>query len=229
MRIRYPYLLVRAHPRLFAGLALGIAAAYLLPPAAHLATRLLIAWNIGTWLYFILSAVLFVTSSPESMRRRAKTTDEGRFLILVLTSCAAIASIGAIVAQLAATKDMSGMTKGLHVLLAATTIVSSWVLIHLTYALHYAHEYFDEIDAEPGKAPKDAGGLKFPGTDDPDYFDFLYFSLHYRRRVADRGRRNHSQGNAQRLAGAFDSVVFLQQRGAGADDQYSRGAHLESV
>ncbi|VTZ27929.1 conserved membrane hypothetical protein [Methylocella tundrae] len=177
VRIDYPYLTVRGHPRLFAGLALGILVAFLLPSDFRVATRLLIAWNIGTWLYFILSAVLVVTSTPESMRRRAKASDEGRFLVLVLTSLAAIASMGAIVAQLGATKDMSGMTKSLHVTLAAATIISAWTFIHLTYALHYAHEYFDELDAEPGKEPHEAGGLKFPGTDDPDYFDFLYFSF----------------------------------------------------
>ncbi|VFU11015.1 DUF1345 domain-containing protein [Methylocella tundrae] len=177
VRIDYPYLTVRGHPRLFAGLALGILVTFLLPANFRLATRLLIAWNIGTWLYFILSAVLVVTSTPESMRRRAKASDEGRFLVLILTSLAAIASMGAIVAQLGATKDMSGMTKSLHVTLAAATIISAWTFIHLTYALHYAHEYFDELDAEPGKEPHEAGGLKFPGTDDPDYFDFLYFSF----------------------------------------------------
>jgi uncharacterized membrane protein len=177
VRIDYPYLTVRGHPRLFAGLALGILVAFLLPSDFRVATRLLIAWNIGTWLYFILSAVLVVTSTPESMRRRAEASDEGRFLVLVLTSLAAIASMGAIVAQLGATKDMSGMTKSLHVTLAAATIISAWTFIHLTYALHYAHEYFDELDAEPGKEPHEAGGLKFPGTDDPDYFDFLYFSF----------------------------------------------------
>jgi len=173
----YPYQTVRGHPRLFAGLLAGALVGFLLPPHMRLATRLLIAWNAGTWLYFILSAILVATSTTDSMRRRARDSDEGRFLILVLTSCAALASIGAIVAQLAATKDMTGLTKGLHVGLAAATIISAWFFIHLTYAFHYAHEYFDELDQEPCKDPKDAGGLRFPGTETPDYFDFLYFSF----------------------------------------------------
>ncbi len=80
------------------------------------------------------------------MRRRAKASDEGKFFILALTSLAAIASIGAIVAQLAAVKDMSGLLKGLHIGLAAATILSAWFFIHLTYAFHYAHEYFDELE-----------------------------------------------------------------------------------
>lgn len=178
-RIDYPYLTVRGHPRLFAGVAIGAASGFLVPPSVHLQTRLLLEWNIGTWAYFIMAAVLIARSNMESMRRRAKASDEGRFLILVLTSFASIAAIGAIVAQLAATKDMKGLEKELHVALAAATILSAWTFIHLTYALHYAHEYFDELDMGPGKDPQEAGGLKFPGMDggEPDYYDFLYFSF----------------------------------------------------
>jgi uncharacterized membrane protein len=173
----YPYYTVRGHPRLFAGLAVGVAAGMLLPDWVRPHTRLLLAWNIGTWLYFILAAVLFARATPATMRRRARDSDEGRFLVLILTSCAAIAAIGAIVAQLAATKDLSGTPKALHIALAATTILSAFFFIHLTYALHYAHEYFDELDQDPDKDAQDAGGLRFPGTEDPDYFDFLYFAF----------------------------------------------------
>jgi uncharacterized membrane protein len=112
----------------------------------------------------------------QSMRRRARTSDEGKFFILVLTSLAAIAAIAAIIAHLAVVKDLSGTIKGLHIGLAAATIVSAWFFIHLTYALHYAHEYFDEYFAEPGRPAAERGGLAFPGTEHPDYYDFLYFS-----------------------------------------------------
>ncbi|WOJ90204.1 DUF1345 domain-containing protein [Methylocapsa polymorpha] len=168
--------IIRGHPRLFLGVAASLVTGLALPGAFHLSTRLLIAWNVGTWLYFVTSLWLMAHANAATMRRRAKASDEGRFLILVLTSLAAFASIGAIVAQLGAVRDMSGLLKGLHIGLAAATILSAWFFIHLTYAFHYAHEYFDELEAEPGKPPKDVGGLMFPGTDNPDYFDFLYFS-----------------------------------------------------
>ncbi len=172
----YPYETVRGHPRVFIGLLVGLLVYVFLPQSMHFAVRILIAWNVGTWLYFILAAIMISRATIESIRERARDSDEGRFFILVFTSIAAIASLGAIVAQLAATKDMTGLPKGLHIGLAAATILSAWFFIHLTYALHYAHEYFDELEQVPGKDPKDAGGLHFPGTDDPDYFDFLYFS-----------------------------------------------------
>jgi uncharacterized membrane protein len=135
----------------------------------------LVAWNAGTWFYFIASGVMIARATPQSMRLRAETSGEGRFFILVLTSLAAIAAVAAIVAQLAIVKDLSG-TKRLHIGLAAATIVGAWFFIHLTYALHYAHEYFDEYFAEPGKPAAERGGLAFPGTEHPDYYDFMYFS-----------------------------------------------------
>lgn len=144
----------------------------------------MIAWNAGTWFYFIASGIMVARATPESIRRRAKRTDEGKFFILVFTSLAALASIAAIVAQLAAVKDLHGGTKSLHVALAAATIISAWLFIHLTYAFHYAHEYFDEWATEPGKPTAERGGLRFPETQNPnypenqnpDYYDFLYFS-----------------------------------------------------
>ncbi len=175
-RLWLPLRVVRGHPRLFAGMAVSLLADVLLPDSIRLATRLLIAWNAGTWLYFIASGIMIAQATPQSVRRRARMGDEGRFFILVFTSLAAIAAIAAIVAHLAIGKDLSGTMKGLHMGLAAATIVSAWFFIHLTYALHYAHEYFDEYFAEPDRPAAERGGLAFPGTEHPDYYDFLYFS-----------------------------------------------------
>ncbi|MGH8734157.1 MAG: DUF1345 domain-containing protein, partial [Burkholderiales bacterium] len=171
-----PLRILRGHPRLFAGIAAGLVAGVLLPESIHLVTRLLIAWNAGTWFYFIATGIMIARASPQSIRRRARTSDEGKFFILVLTSLAAIAAVAAIVAELDIVKDLPDRNKGLHIALAAATIVSAWFFIHLTYALHYAHEYFDEYFAEPERPAAERGGLAFPGTEHPDYYDFLYFS-----------------------------------------------------
>ena len=56
-------------------------------------------------------------------------------------------------------------------------MLSAWVFIHLTFALHYAHEYFDETKAVEGEKPALRGGINFPDTDEPDYWDFVYFSF----------------------------------------------------
>jgi uncharacterized membrane protein len=175
-RFWLPLRIVWGHPRLFIAVVAGFLSEILLPGHLRLWTRFLIDWNVGVWLYFVTVGVMIARASPQSMRLRAKVSDEGRFFILVFTSLAALASIAAIVAQLAAVKDLTGIMKGLHIGLAGLTIVSAWMFIHLTFALHYAHEYFDEWGAEPGKPAALRGGLIFPEADKPDYYDFLYFS-----------------------------------------------------
>ena len=111
------------------------------------------------------------------MRRRARDSDEGRFFILVLTSFAAFASIGAIVAQLAATKDMTGLTKGLHVTLAAATILSAWFFIHLIYASIMRMNISTNWSRTPARSRKTPAAYIFPAPRHPDYLDFLYFSF----------------------------------------------------
>jgi uncharacterized membrane protein len=54
--------------------------------------------------------------------------------------------------------------------LATITIVLSWVFIHTIFAVHYAHDYYGEHGAKKS-------GLNFPADDDPDYWDFVYFSF----------------------------------------------------
>lgn len=175
-RLGMPYRIVRARPRLFLGVTCGICLSIFLPDTWRVATRLLISWNVGTLIYFVLAAVMVVEASPESMARHAESQDEGRFGILVFSVLAAAAAFGAIVAQLGSVKDMTGLLKDLHVALASATIISAWTLIHLMFALHYAHEFVIERAARDDKPPKTRGGLTFPGTQNPDYFDFLYFS-----------------------------------------------------
>jgi uncharacterized membrane protein len=175
-RLWLPLRVLRAHPRLFIAAAAGVLAGVILPVSLRLTTRLLIAWNVAAWLYFVSAGIMIARATPQTLRRRAEASDEGRLFILLLTCLAAIASIAAIVAQLAAVKDLTGIVKGLHIGLSAMTIVTAWFFIHLTFAFHYAHEYFDELPDKLGKSRAGRGGLIFPGTDEPDYFDFLYFS-----------------------------------------------------
>jgi len=168
--------LVRGRPRLFISILFGLAVGFLTPASWREITRGLIAWNACMLLYFTLTGWLIATATQASIRHRAKLQDYGRFAILILTSIAALTAIGAIVAQLASVKDAAGLAKGLHIGLAAATILSAWFFIHLIFALHYAHDYFGTSSTRSSGPDRRRGGLHFPGTDNPDYYDFLYFS-----------------------------------------------------
>jgi uncharacterized membrane protein len=172
-----PIRIVQARPRLFISCAFGIVVGLFLPHDTRLATKELLGWNAGLWLYFLLVGIMVVTDSSESMIRRAALQDDGRFAILILATLAACAAFSGIFAELTIVKDSSGLLRALHISLAAATIVSAWTFIHVMFALHYAHEYFSEHVAKNTQDGKSPAPLRFPGTDDPDYLDFFYFSF----------------------------------------------------
>jgi uncharacterized membrane protein len=167
--------LIQARPRLFVCIAIGVVLALIQPHDWSLATRLLVAWNGAVILYLILGAHMMMRADKLSIRRRAQLTDDGKYAFLGLSIVAAIASFTAIVLELAGVKELAGPDKATHIALVATTIICSWFFVHLTFTLHYAHEYFADELRTPD--PTDVrGGLIFPATKDPRYIDFLYFS-----------------------------------------------------
>jgi uncharacterized membrane protein len=120
-------------------------------------------------LYLLLALQMMAAADVHRMRLRARLQDEGQTAILVLTAIAALASLGAIVALLGGSGPDARQPADL--MLAVLTILMSWALTHTIFALHYAHEYYDENQGR-------GGGMSFPGDDnEPDYWDFLYFSF----------------------------------------------------
>jgi uncharacterized membrane protein len=154
---------VRARPRLFLAILLGLVLLSLLPAEWRLATRSLVAWDIALGL--VLAFRLMMNCDVNRIKRRAAHQDEGRITILVLVVASALASLLAILAELGGANRQPA-----HLALAAITILLSWAFTHTIFAIHYAHEYYSE------KAHK-GGGLNFPGDEPPDYWDFIYFSF----------------------------------------------------
>jgi uncharacterized membrane protein len=109
------------------------------------------------------------------MLARAAAQDEGRHVILALVLVAAIASLATVGAELSSARGEHGYPKIGHVGLAFATVAASWFLVQLVFALHYAHEYC--LPPAKGHAGEFRRGLKFPGTEEPDYWDFLHFAV----------------------------------------------------
>ena len=55
------------------------------------------------------------------------------------------------------------------VVLDALGVVSAWGVLHISYALHYAYLYY--------RSEESAGGLAFPGEQNPKQLDFAYFAF----------------------------------------------------
>jgi uncharacterized membrane protein len=53
------------------------------------------------------------------------------------------------------------------------TLVLTWLFTNTVFSLHYAHMYYMK-DRTKGS---DCRGVDFPGTPEPDYWDFVYFGF----------------------------------------------------
>jgi uncharacterized membrane protein len=130
-------------------------------------------WRSGLMAGFDLAALSFLASclqlfrrgDADTMRRHAQENDANRVTMLVITGAVVVAILAAIAAELLDPGRTSGAMKGLIV----ATLILAWLFSNTVYALHYAH-----LAYLPGTAAK---RIDFPGTREPDYWDFVYFAF----------------------------------------------------
>lgn len=163
----YPQVL-RNRPRMVAGAIAGVLVALLLLPSPLRPTvRALIGWDVAAWIYLALIWFHMVRSDHGSVRELALREDENAGTVLAIVCVATVASIAAIVLELATAK---GATSVAHYVLTGLTLIGAWFLIPTIFTLHYARLYFS---ASARETP-----LLFPDHRlDPNYWDFLYFSF----------------------------------------------------
>jgi uncharacterized membrane protein len=165
-----PIRFVRLHAKLVIGTLVGLVIVAM-APFTLLTTRMLVGWDIGIALYLTLIQITMARCDIDRIRLRAAEQDEGAFAILLMTVLATFASLVAIVFALGGSKQAPHEEAAVLILMTISTIVLSWFFVHTIFALHYAHEYYGE------RRDGVIGGLNFPGDQDPDYWDFFYFSL----------------------------------------------------
>ncbi|MBE9162418.1 DUF1345 domain-containing protein [Tychonema sp. LEGE 06208] len=162
--------------RVLVSVLFAIAVTVFLPPDYFLLTRMLCIWNAGAVSFLILTWMLMLQSNPQLMRHHAQQLDAGRLTILSTIVAAACASLLAIVFLLRDTKGLPPHLLFLHLGLSVLTIVGSWMQVHTIFTMHYARSYYGNSSKQHGSHSQ-AKGLDFPGDEEPDYKDFLYFSF----------------------------------------------------
>lgn len=161
---------VHHRPRLVVAVVAGVLSLFVLPDHLPRTTRGLLSWDVGVSLYLVLGFIMMLQSNVEHVRRRASREDDGALVVLALTVASAVASVAAIFIELINVNDLPRPAQTLYLALVVGTIVLSWAFTHTVFALHYAHEFYVE---DSKSHPK----LEFPGSEQPDYFDFLYFAF----------------------------------------------------
>ena len=133
---------------------------------------LLIGFDAAALVFLVLLAPLLRPKEGEAdtMRARSRENDANRAGLLALTGAVMLVVMAAVALEL--TGGGADGPDGGTVALVIATLVLAWLFSNIIYALHYAHLYY----LPEAKSGKDGGGIDFPGTDEPDYWDFLYFA-----------------------------------------------------
>jgi uncharacterized membrane protein len=162
---------LNAGPRLAIAIVAGLIVLALPIPGFGAALRSTLAWVVGVAVFLALTLVAVGDGAPARIRARARALDERTWLLSVLIVAAAaisLVALGFIVGKPAGPAAP-------RLVLGSIAVILSWLLVHVMFALHYAHGFYG--DPERGSDQPHRGGLAFPGRLDPDYWDFLYYAF----------------------------------------------------
>jgi hypothetical protein len=154
--------------------------------------RLVTFWDIWALVYLGLTWLLIMRSSAQQTRQwaldqripphphpsilRSVILRVLRALFLVSRTSSlfiivfvSLVSMALAIRLVPAIRDMD-TTGGVTVaVMAALGVISAWGVLHTSYALHYAYQYY--------RSEESAGGLDFPSGQSPDQLDFAYFAF----------------------------------------------------
>ncbi|WEK44258.1 MAG: DUF1345 domain-containing protein [Candidatus Sphingomonas colombiensis] len=125
---------------------------------------MMIGFDAGA-LFFLVSLWPLFNDDTGEVRARAKANDTNRAGLLAITALVTI------VILVVVANELMAQPSGRAIVLVVATLVLAWLFSNVVYALHYAHLFYSEQEG------KDAGGIDFPGEDEPHYWDFIYFSF----------------------------------------------------
>ncbi|MGE7205064.1 DUF1345 domain-containing protein [Sphingomonas sp. NPDC019816] len=158
-----------APPRFLAFALILAMASLILSPQFGMTRGILAGFDLAAFLFLASLVPLLKQGQAAKMRARAARNDANRAVLLVFCG------IVLFVVLVAVGGELRGRSSVVTIALVVGTLILAWLFSNIVYALHYAHLFYSAGDKD--KAGGDAGGLQFPDTAEPDYWDFLYFSV----------------------------------------------------
>ena len=191
---------IRSRPHLSLAIGVGVVIAPFLPATWEPMTRLLVAWDVAVWSYLIAMGQMMMRADHVKVKAIAARQDESAALVLASLSLASMMSLAALISQLPTLQDMSFDQRALRYGFTILTLLGAWFLVGTLFCFHYAHRYYQapahqrplqfpgneqRQDNEQRQPNGQAGqpehphgkGPVFNDEQDPDYWDFLYFSF----------------------------------------------------
>lgn len=123
------------------------------------------SFDVAAAAFLISCRTIFAIEDPAEMERIAQLNDANRTVLLVITVVVLAVLLIAMAAQTVG-RHPDTVTK----VLIIVTLILAWLFSNSVYALHYAHMAYIN-------PPGGCAGFRFPGTQEPLYWDFVYFAF----------------------------------------------------
>lgn len=136
-------------------------------------SNVMIGWDTFSLCMIVMSWITFSITNSNQIRQQAKVQDASRSIIFAIILISTFASFLAVLLLIISKKN-AGEAETVQLLIAVAGMLFSWFLIHTTFTLRYAHIFYGDHATTPNTH---AGGLLFPGNENPEYFDFAYFAF----------------------------------------------------
>ncbi|GAT72547.1 hypothetical protein MHM582_1021 [Microbacterium sp. HM58-2] len=154
---------LRAVLSIVAGAATSIAVVPVLGPAAGI----LSGWGAFALVNVIWVLLLIWPMDAQATREHATLEAPGRRIARLISIAGSLVSLGAVLVVIIQAQDAPGIDEYLLAGIAVVSVAASWTLIQTEYVLRYARMYYGDP----------VGGIDFNQQEDPEYTDFVYFSV----------------------------------------------------
>jgi uncharacterized membrane protein len=165
-----PFSAAFTHHLRFYGAAVCGVAAFLAARLAGFSAPALAGGDVFYLVFLFFCAVMISGQSADTLRARANSEDEGVGIVILITLATLAFFSDAVFVALNHRHDHAIIV----LVLAGLGAFLGWLVLHTVMAFHYANlHYFDD----PERPSDDGGDLDFPGCEEPNLWDFLYFSF----------------------------------------------------
>ena len=131
------------------------------------------AYDVAAIIILIFNWTYGLHNNATHTARRAAQADPGRNIVLFVVLISVAAGLASAIVILGKGAAVPASDRNIALTCGLLAVALGWFLIHTTFIFRYAHLFYYDSDAD-GTAQR---GLEFPGTKEPDDYDFAYFSF----------------------------------------------------
>ena len=154
--------------RVAASVAVGLVAFLVDFAVGPKGTAPLVGWDAGAALSVLWIMLVVFRLDSGNTDGLASSRGPDRTTLDLFSLLASLASLGGVALVLLDAAKAHDGQKDLLAAIGALSVVCSWFLVHVLYALRYARLYYDECEG---------GGIDFNEEEKPAYLDFAYLAF----------------------------------------------------